>query len=145
MGSEAGQVACPTSSGLHASSSCRVDMGSSSVGLIPRFMADLFRGIESSSATSDEASENLQPFYKYAVTASFLEVYGEDIHDLLALNHNNPPSLPIREDSTGVTVVGLSSKVIRSADEALSVLQKGTMHRTTAATLMNKVRNWRKS
>ncbi|GMI40805.1 hypothetical protein TrCOL_g8941, partial [Triparma columacea] len=46
-------------------------------------MADLFRGIESSSATSDEASENLQPFYKYAVTASFLEVYGEDIHDLL--------------------------------------------------------------
>ena len=145
MGSEAGQVACPTSSGLHASSSCRVDMGSSSVGLIPRFMADLFRGIESSSATSDEASENLQPFYKYAVTASFLEVYGEDIHDLLALNHNNPPSLPIREDSTGVTVVGLSSKVIRSADEALSVLQKGTMHRTTAATLMNKVRIWRKS
>ena len=86
----------------------------------------------------------LQPFYKYAVTASFLEVYGEDIHDLLALNHNNPPSLPIREDSTGVTVVGLSSKVIRSADEALSVLQKGTMHRTTAATLMNKVRIGRK-
>ena len=139
MGSEAGQVACPTSSNLDPSSSSGVDMSSSSVGLIPRFMADLFRGIESTTAASDEASESSQPFHKYTVTASFLEVYGEDIHDLLALNHNNPPSLPIREDSSGVTVVGLSSKVIRSADEALNVLQKGTMHRTTAATLMNKV------
>uniref|UniRef100_A0A7S2QVI8 Kinesin motor domain-containing protein n=1 Tax=Triparma pacifica TaxID=91992 RepID=A0A7S2QVI8_9STRA len=141
MGSEAGQVACPTSSGLYASSSSEVDMASSSVGLIPRFMADLFRGIESASIPPEEApgaSGNSQPFHKFTVTASFLEVYGEDIHDLLALNHNNPPSLPIREDSNGVTVVGLSSKVIRSAEEALSVLQKGTMHRTTAATLMNK-------
>jgi kinesin family protein 4/21/27 len=138
MGSEAGQVACPTSSDLNPSSSSNVDMSSSSVGLIPRFMSDLFRGIEFTSPISDESSLDSQPSHKYTVTASFLEVYGEDIHDLLALNHNNPPSLPIREDSSGVTVVGLSSKVIRSADEALSVLQKGTMHRTTAATLMNK-------
>jgi len=138
MGSEAGQVAFPTSSVLNPSSFSNVGMSSSSVGLIPRFMSDLFRGIESTSPISHESSLDSQPLHKHTVTASFLEVYGEDIHDLLALNHNNPPSFPIREDSSGVTVVGLSSKVIRSADEALSVLQKGTMHRTTAATLMNK-------
>ena len=98
MGSEAGQVACPTSSDLNPSSSSNVDMSSSSVGLIPRFMSDLFRGIEFTSPISDESSLDSQPSHKYTVTASFLEVYGEDIHDLLALNHNNPPSLPIRED-----------------------------------------------
>ena len=173
MGSEACQVACPISSSLNPSDSNSSDC-SSSKGLIPRFMNDLFKGIEAAeeasrlsndvttsasrasggegdasavtSAGSSDIGESAEttcakpddPVCKYKVTASFLEVYGEDIHDLLALNHNNPSSLPIREDASGVTVVGLSSKVINSAEEAIGVLQKGTMHRTTAETLMNK-------
>ncbi len=109
-----------------------------SVGLIPRFLNDLFKQISSLPTAP-------------LITASFLEVYGEDVHDLL-----NPPtipssysatstsstniafpSLPIREDISGPTVVGLTNVPVSSAAQALEALQAGTKHRTTASTLMN--------
>ena len=68
------------------------------------------------------------------VEASFLEVYGEDVYDLL--DHKRK-SLPLREDSNGVSVVGLSNSTVDSTDAALNILKTGTIHRTTASTLMN--------
>jgi len=106
-------------------------------GLIPRFLSDLFlelRNIEKSKNCVNNSNTAAIEQKQYSVTASFLEVYGEDVHDLLE-EERRP--LPLREDTKGVTVVGLTRVPISNVTEALNVLKMGTLHRTTAATLMN--------
>jgi Kinesin motor domain len=89
-------------------------------GLIPRFLQDLFEQLSSTDCHLE---------------TSFLEVYGEDIHDLL---DSSRTVLPLREDSGGgVVCTGLTSRSVTSAAEAVEVLHEGTLNRTTAATLMN--------
>ena len=108
-----------------------------SVGLIPRFMTDIFAMLirrkesaekamrRSSSggeggAGSGSAADALVDF---DLSASFLEVYGEDIHDLLDEDRH---SLPIREDSNGEVIVkGLRNTPIASDAEAMNVLNTG--------------------
>eukprot|EP00562_Extubocellulus_spinifer_P002791 CAMPEP_0178486660 /NCGR_PEP_ID=MMETSP0696-20121128/8919_1 /TAXON_ID=265572 /ORGANISM="Extubocellulus spinifer, Strain CCMP396" /LENGTH=1944 /DNA_ID=CAMNT_0020114325 /DNA_START=206 /DNA_END=6040 /DNA_ORIENTATION=- len=134
---------------------------SSNTGLIPRFMADMFASLEeqkriaAAKATAAAVSPIKQHHHQqkldtgndkgdssssnrmidYRVSASFLEVYGEDVHDLL---DEDRKTLPLREDASGgVIVVGLKSRAVVTASEALNVLHAGTLNRTTAATLMN--------
>jgi hypothetical protein len=65
------------------------------------------------------------------VTASFLEIYGEDIYDLV------PPedavhrrSLPVRDNARGVPhVPGLAEVEVTNRAEAMQVLRRGTMKR----------------
>ena len=103
-------------------------------GLIPRFMFDLFGNLEQRKAELDSGASG-QVLLEYCVTASFLEVYGEDVHDLLDKDRK---TLPLREDANGgVVVQGLTIRTVSNADEALNVLHDGTMNRTTASTLMN--------
>jgi len=61
-------------------------------------------------------------------------VYGEDVFDLLDERRR---SLPLREDTSGLTVCGLRVLPVTSTASALSILSTGTIHRTTASTLMN--------
>jgi len=99
-------------------------------GLIPRFMADIFCALGNIQSKEKQTTDDI-----LNVSVSFLEVYGEEIHDLL---DENQKSLPIREDSNGeVSVVGLRTVQISNANEAINILHQGTLHRTTAATLMN--------
>jgi len=101
---------------------------SSGTGLIPRFMNDLFERLQASQGGGDNP-------VRFALQASFLEVYGEDVYDLLVPDR---PSLPLREDASGgVVCAGLTHRAVATAQEALEVLHEGTLHRTTAATLMN--------
>ena len=105
------------------------------VGLIPRFLSDFFLTLQQKKALSDAADGNSPALLDYKMTASFLEVYGEDVFDLLDVERS---SLPLREHSDGgIVVAGLTSRPISSPAEALQVLHEGTMNRTTAATLMN--------
>jgi len=84
-----------------------------------------------------ESNQMQSQLVDYKVSASFLEVYGEDIHDLLSQDSRHV--LPLREDAKGEVVVGgLEEKHITSAQDALTLLNDGTLNRTTAATLMNK-------
>jgi kinesin family protein 4/21/27 len=103
-------------------------------GLIPRFMSDIFATLVRRREASETSSAH-ESLIDFKVTASFLEVYGEDIHDLLDEGRS---SLPIREDSNGDVIVrGLREVQVSSHVEAMDVLDAGTMNRTTAATLMN--------
>lgn len=123
--------------------------GSPQVGLIPRFISDFFRKMQVKKQASDDASNvddnsgdspvsdapSPPALLEYSMKASFLEVYGEDVFDLL---DSERKSLPLREDSAGgVVIAGLTSSTISSPAEALHVLHEGTNNRTTAATLMN--------
>ncbi len=119
-------------------------------GLIPRFMTDIFSSLErkmkkgsglmSTSTKTDAVNEdivNTGQLIDYTVSASFLEIYSEEIYDLLC--HDTKQTLPVRDDANGgVVVVGLKEKVVKNADEALNALHVGTLNRTTAQTLMNK-------
>eukprot|EP00624_Nannochloropsis_granulata_P000148 evm.model.NODE_1052_length_4355_cov_80.470261.1 len=109
----------------------------SPVGLIPRFVDDLFKHL-----AERQQCQPSQQVGNTVVSASFLEIYGEDVYDLLddSADGRGRPSLPIREDvNAGLMVTGLKLVAVRTRAEALQVLRKGTMNRTTAATLMNVV------
>jgi hypothetical protein len=94
-----------------------------STGLIPRFLQALLQHLEG------------QDSVEFELSASFLEVYGEDICDLLDPHR---PSLPLRKDSNGdIVCAGLVERPVPTVADALQTLHEGTMHRTTAATLMN--------
>eukprot|EP01135_Chromosphaera_perkinsii_P001013 Nk52_evm27s156 gene=Nk52_evmTU27s156 len=72
---------------------------------------------------------------KFLVHASYLEIYNEDIKDLL-----NPggEKLDLHEHpSKGVYVHGLSHHVVNNASETDKIMQKGGRMRHTGATLMN--------
>lgn len=101
-------------------------------GLIPRFIADIFTTLELQRSSSTTKK------HSFHLTATFTEVYGEDIYDLLNPSSGDKKSLPLREDSSGtVTVVGLTHIPVFTVSDALSVLRQGSLHRTTAATSMN--------
>ena len=98
-------------------------------GIIPITCDEIFNRIK--------GDEN--PLVKYDVKVSMLEIYNEQVQDLLA-----PPSkrvkggLKIREHpKTGVFVDGLSKTGVSSYEEINQVLEEGNQHRTVAATQMN--------
>ncbi|XP_026320009.1 kinesin-like protein KIF21B isoform X2 [Hyposmocoma kahamanoa] len=106
-------------------------------GIIPRAIRDLFAG-------ADERAENarsqglLPP--EFSVQAQFIELYNEDIVDLLdpAKDPFAKGALRITEDGNGgVRIVGASMRPVRGVKEALGALRAGALARTTAATNMN--------
>jgi hypothetical protein len=101
-----------------------------SEGLIPRFVCDLFDNLDSYNKKEEGSVK---------VKVSFLEIYGEDVYDLLGdARHGDRMSLPVRENDTGaVFVQGLQDMPVLSASEALDVLSAGTKNRITASTAMN--------
>ena len=134
MGSEAGGLVEDNSGNL-----------SDNVGLIPRFVSDLFASLVQRREASekallrnwvgDNAPKQSVSLIDFRVSASFLEVYGEDIYDLLDDDRN---ALKIREGlNKEVCVKGLKSVPITNSPEAMDALNTGTLNRTTASTLMN--------
>ncbi|CAN0168212.1 unnamed protein product [Scytosiphon promiscuus] len=101
-------------------------------GLIPRFLYDMFMNLNADVAHRLEAT----------TVASFLEIYGEDVHDLLSDAHapgTKRAVLAVLEDKNGVFVNGLSQVPVLGWEAALDVLSQGVLNRTTASTLMNTV------
>ncbi|XP_044759987.1 kinesin-like protein KIF19 isoform X3 [Coccinella septempunctata] len=93
-------------------------------GIMVRALNDLFEAVKEK---EDE----------FTVTMSYLELYNEQIRDLL-----NPSSgyLELREDARGrnIQVAGLSEISTNSTDEVMTLLQKGNRARTVEPTAMNK-------
>nr|XP_023029277.1 kinesin-like protein KIF19 [Leptinotarsa decemlineata] len=93
-------------------------------GIMIRALNDLFEAVK------DKEDE-------YSVTMSYLEIYNEQIRDLL-----NPQSgyLELREDSKGrnIQVAGLSEISTTSTDEVMLLLHRGNKARTVEPTAMNK-------
>eukprot|EP00976_Prorocentrum_cordatum_P041618 844135-Prorocentrum_minimum.AAC.6 len=93
-------------------------------GIIPNCFQTIFADIERSTDKD------------YLVRASFLEIYNEDIRDLLAKNPDN--KLEMKESAdTGVYVKDLTNYVVKSVPELRNVLAVGKKNRSTGATLMN--------
>ncbi|XP_026174565.1 kinesin-like protein KIF3C [Mastacembelus armatus] len=75
---------------------------------------------------------------QYLVRASYLEIYREEIRDLLNPNHANARALELRENpETGVYVRDLTSCVCKSIKEIEEVMNVGNQARAVGATDMN--------
>lgn len=71
----------------------------------------------------------------YKIQVQFLEIYGEDIKDLL--DHTKTSKVSIREINGEVFVSGAREENVSSAAQMMKTLEVGTQHRTTASTMMN--------
>jgi kinesin family protein 3/17 len=93
-------------------------------GIMPRSFETIFKAIEA------------DPSKQYLVRASYMELYKEDIRDLLSKNPKN--KLEIREKpDVGVYIKDLCSFVVRSVKEIKEIMYTGRENRTTAETKMN--------
>jgi len=93
-------------------------------GVIPRTFAHIFRSI------------NGTPSKKFLVRASYLEIYNEEIRDLLSKNPKQKLELKDSPDS-GVYVKDLSNLIVKGPEDLGQVMEVGQKNRSVASTLMN--------
>ena len=76
---------------------------------------------------------------KFLVRCSYLEIYNEEIHDLLVDNGRGPPAkLDLKEDpNKGLFVKNLSCLIVKSIPEIEKAMNFGTNNRKVAETNMN--------
>ncbi|KAG0558177.1 hypothetical protein KC19_10G010000 [Ceratodon purpureus] len=105
------------------------DFPSDDRGLTPRVLESLFARIQ------EEEMINADKQLLYQCRCSFLEIYNEQITDLLEPSQRN---LLIREDTkTGVYVDSLSEEFVSSVHDVTRILAKGLANRRVGATTMN--------
>eukprot|EP00966_Prymnesium_polylepis_P073760 1711998-Prymnesium_polylepis.1 len=109
-------------------------MGSKSdPGVIPRFCVEVFSMIH-----------GLPEGVKSTVTASYIQIYCEELQDLLGSDGGRnttaraPEQLKIRRDpQKGTYVQGLSERTLQSAEGLEAMIELGNKRRAVAATKMN--------
>lgn len=100
-------------------------------GIIPRVCELLFNRLETK-------EENIET----SVKCSFLEIYKENIRDLLKKNsvdRKDDENLKIRTHPHGTYIQGLSQKFVSNTHEVLSVIEHGAKQRSMASTSLNSV------
>ncbi|XP_011138995.1 kinesin-like protein Klp61F isoform X2 [Harpegnathos saltator] len=98
-----------------------------SAGIIPRALSHLF----------DEL--RLLEVQEFTVRVSFLELYNEELFDLLSPS-DDASKIRLYEDATrkgSVIIHGLEEVTVHNKNEVYKILEKGSERRQTAATLMN--------
>ena len=100
-------------------------------GIIPKCFDQIFGFI-------DEKEKDM----KFLVRCSYLEIYNEDVFDLLSENANNKnkeqKKLELKEDKDkGVFVKELTQTMVQSIPEIEKAMNYGTANRKTASTAMN--------
>ncbi|XP_026165926.1 kinesin-like protein KIF11 isoform X1 [Mastacembelus armatus] len=96
-------------------------------GIIPRTLHQIF----------EKLSENGTEF---SVKVSLLEIYNEELFDLLAPSEDVSERLQLFDDprnKRGVVVKGLEEVTVHNKDEVYEILERGAAKRRTASTLMN--------
>ncbi|XP_007459289.1 PREDICTED: kinesin-like protein KIF17 isoform X2 [Lipotes vexillifer] len=94
-------------------------------GIIPRAFEHIFESVQ--------CAENT----KFLVRASYLEIYNEDVRDLLGTDTKQ--KLELKEHSEkGVYVKGLSMHTVHSVAQCERVMETGWKNRSVGYTLMNK-------
>jgi len=89
------------------------------VGVIPRVLKDLFRTINEEQRANKDA--------KFEVKVSFVEVYNEELKDLLNLKSSaNSEPLNIREENNTIRVDNLSEITVNNALSTIKLLEKGS-------------------
>ena len=112
------------------------DADASLKGIVPRAISAIFETLNFKKSQNES--------FECLVSVSFLELYNEELIDLLNPKARNTPAPVIREDANGQIIwQNLSEEHVNSVEELIMyyiltrVLEKGTLCRTTASTDMN--------
>jgi len=112
-------------------------------GLIPRIINSIFDQNKNRSfiINPEDDLDNFRDM-KFEIKCSCLEIYQEQIIDLLNCSNNNPnkesENLIIREDpKRGMYIGGIREEVILNQRNALELIMRGLKNRHQAATYMN--------
>ncbi|KAM8740803.1 kinesin-like protein KIF21A isoform 2-T2 [Acanthopagrus schlegelii] len=117
-----------------------VNIGEEELGIIPRAVNHLFRGIEE---RIQAATEQGKPVPEFKINAQFLELYNEEVLDLFDSTRDiearkQRSNIKIHEDANGgIYTVGVTTRTVTSAAEMIQCLKLGALSRTTASTQMN--------
>jgi kinesin family member 21 len=106
-------------------------------GIIPRAVRHLFYGIHNLQENPYDEDGQFMGAIQFSVAAQFMELYNEDVIDLLD-PYSKGRLYKIHEDVTGgISVSGATIRPLTGPQDALRCLQQGALARTTAATNMN--------
>ncbi|KAJ9101824.1 hypothetical protein QFC21_003163 [Naganishia friedmannii] len=106
--------------------------GDMHTGIIPRAVKDMFERLEQDRML---AAGSLS----WECKISFLELYNEDLIDLLSQTaHNQSTSVTIREDKGKILWSGLREVKVTSTEEVMRLLHEGSTRRQIGETGMNK-------
>ncbi|XP_068458232.1 kinesin-like protein KIF21A isoform X5 [Clinocottus analis] len=114
-----------------------VNIGDEELGIIPRAVHHLFKGIE---RRRQAAQEQGSPAPEFKINAQFLELYNEEVLDLFdsARDKEQKSHIKIHEDAAGgIYTVGVTTRTVSSEAEMMQCLKLGALSRTTASTQMN--------
>ena len=105
-----------------------VDAGSrSGWGVIPQAVQDIF-----------EYTKTAEEHLEFEVRVSHMEIYKEQLRDLLQMDGGASSKLQIRDDpARGIFIQGLKEVYVASPDELLGVMREGSSNRAMSATNMN--------
>ncbi|KAG8554020.1 hypothetical protein GDO81_003631 [Engystomops pustulosus] len=96
------------------------------VGVIPRVVKALFKEIEQ------------RADWEFLLKVSYLEIYNEEILDLLFAPRDKASPISIREDpKEGIKICGLTERDVKTALDTITCLEQGNSSRTVASTAMN--------
>ncbi|XP_017555518.2 kinesin-like protein KIF21A isoform X3 [Pygocentrus nattereri] len=110
------------------------------LGIIPRAVSHLFKGIEQ---RQQAATEQGRPVPEFKISAQFLELYNEEVLDLFDSTRDlearkQKSHIKIHEDASGgIYTVGVTTRSVSSEAEMMQCLKLGALSRTTASTQMN--------
>eukprot|EP00667_Euglena_gracilis_P005678 EG_transcript_5719 len=128
-----GYNACLLCYGQTGSGKTHTMMGTpSDPGIVPRFAEEIFRALADQQKPLGISTNSVQ--------VSFIEIYNEKVHDLLAGKspRTSQKSLRVRQHPVrGPFVEGLTQHAVTSGAAILSLLRQGNDRRATAATRMN--------
>ena len=104
------------------------DSHKGSVGIIHLAANDIFQTIKDDDSNSE-----------YSVRVSYVEIYNEELRDLLSDNNRkSSTSLIIREDKTGsIAVDGLREVAVKNLDQLIEVFRFGEKNKSVGSTKMN--------
>ncbi|XP_051917171.1 kinesin-like protein KIF21A isoform X8 [Hippocampus zosterae] len=114
-----------------------VNITDDELGIIPRAVHHLFRGIE---RRRQAAQEQGRPAPEFKINAQFLELYNEEVLDLFdsVRDGKQKSHIRIHEDANGgIYTVGVTTRTVSSEAEMMQCLKLGALSRTTASTQMN--------
>lgn len=96
------------------------------VGVIPRAVADIFQKMDD------------MPDHTFTMHCSFMELYQEQLYDLLSPAAREQSTVDMREDTIrGIIIPNLTETLVTSVSETTDCLIKGSAGRATGATAMN--------
>jgi kinesin family protein 11 len=93
-------------------------------GIIPRTLYRLFHALEA------DGSE-------YSVKVSFIELYNEELRDLLGLEDDRKVKMYEDNSKKGAVISGMEETLISSAEDGVKQLRLGSHKRQVAATKCN--------